>query len=142
MSNLDSALSLAASPVVAFVATRDAARARAFYESTLGLRVVADTPFALVVDSGGTTIRIQKVEAFTPHPFTALGWAVRDIARTMAALRERGVVFQRFEFVSQDAHGVWTTPDGSKVAWFQDPDGNTLSLSEHATSERGDEKGG
>jgi catechol 2,3-dioxygenase-like lactoylglutathione lyase family enzyme len=142
MSSLDSAVSLAASPVVAFVATRDAARARAFYESTLGLRVVADTPFALVVDAGGTTIRVQKVKAFTPHPFTALGWTVGDIARMMAALRERGVVFQRFEFVPQDAHGVWTTPDGSKVAWFQDPDGNTLSLTEHATSVRSEEKVG
>src|SRR6185503_18969432 len=120
MPNLDPA-SLAASSVVAFVATRDAARARTFYENTLGLRIAADTPFAIVVDSGGTTIRIQKVETFTPHPFTALGWQVSDIARMMASLGDRGVVFERYEFVPQDALGVWTTPDGSKVAWFKDP---------------------
>jgi len=137
MSTLDPAVGLASSSVVAFVATRDAARARAFYENTLGLRVVTDTPFALVVDSGGTTIRIQKVDALTPQPFTALGWTVRDIARTMGALRERGVVFERYEFVPQDSLGVWTTPDGSKVAWFKDPDGNTLSLTEHGAPAAG-----
>ena len=123
-------MSLAACPLIAFIATRDAARARVFYEGTLGLRIVSDTPFALVVDSGGIAIRIQKVEAFTPHPFTALGWTVGDIAQTMAELRGRGVAFERYEFVPQDALDVWTTPDGSKVAWFKDPDGNTLSLTQ------------
>jgi catechol 2,3-dioxygenase-like lactoylglutathione lyase family enzyme len=123
-------MSLASSTLVAFVATRDAARARSFYEGTLGLCIVSDTPFALIVDAGGTTVRIQKVQAFTPHPFTALGWTVNDLARTIAELRGRGVVFERYEFVLQDALGVWTTPDGAKVAWFKDPDGNTLSLTQ------------
>jgi hypothetical protein len=76
----------------------------------------------------------------TPHPFTALGWTVTDIVRTMAELVARGVVFERFEF-PQDAHGVWTTPDDSKVAWFKDPDGSILSLTQHGTRAAGNEEG-
>jgi catechol 2,3-dioxygenase-like lactoylglutathione lyase family enzyme len=123
-------MSIASSPLVAFIATRDAADARAFYEGKLGLRIVSDTPFALVVDSGGTTVRIQKVNTFTPHPFTALGWTVGDIIRTIAELQARGVGFEHYDFVPQDALGVWTAPDGTKVAWFKDPDGNTLSVTQ------------
>src|SRR5689334_19705776 len=137
MSSPDPQTSLAANPIVAFIATSDAVRARAFYEDTLGLRIVSDTPFALVADANGTTLRIQKVATFKPHPFTALGWNVSDIIATMAALRARHVVFERYEFIPQDAHGVWTTPDGSKVAWFKDPDGNTLSLTELAAAAGG-----
>jgi catechol 2,3-dioxygenase-like lactoylglutathione lyase family enzyme len=123
-------MSLAQGALVAFIPTRDAERSRAFYESTLGLRVVADTPFALILDSRGTTIRIQKVETFAPHPFTALGWTVVDIVATMAELRGRGVAFERYASMPQDESGIWTTPDGTRVAWFKDPDGNTLAVSE------------
>ena len=126
-------MSLASDPLVAFIATRDAIRARAFYEGTLGLRVIADTPYALVLDAQGTTVRVQKVESFTPHPFTALGWSVMDIAQTMAELASRGVAFERYDFLPPDGRGVWTAPDGTKVAWFKDPDGNTLSVTEHAS---------
>src|SRR5690349_23419540 len=115
-------MTIAESPLVAFLATRNAARARAFYEGTLGLRVLDDTPFALVFDAKGTAIRIQKVEAFTPHPFTSLGWKVTDMESAIADLKKRGVSFERYEFLQQDAQGAWTTPDGAKVAWFKDPD--------------------
>jgi catechol 2,3-dioxygenase-like lactoylglutathione lyase family enzyme len=124
------AMSLAESPIVAFLATRDAPRARAFYEGILGLRVVADTPFALVIDARGTTVRVQKVADFVPHPFTALGWSVADMGDTIADITARGVRLERYDFVPQDPDGVWTTPDGAKVAWFKDPDGNTLSITE------------
>jgi catechol 2,3-dioxygenase-like lactoylglutathione lyase family enzyme len=117
--------------LMAFVATRDGARARAFYEGTLGLRVVSDDDFALAIDAGGTTLRVQKVAALAPHPFTALGWEVADIAATIDALAGRGVVFARFPGVEQDARGVWVSPGGgARVAWFKDPDGNTLSLTQ------------
>ena len=129
-------MSLSQSELVAFIATRDGARARAFYESTLGLRVLADTPFALVFDARGTTIRIQKVESFAPHPFTALGWRVPDITATVDELRGRGVAFERYESLPQDEAGIWTTPDGSRVAWFKDPDGNTLSVTQLGPAER------
>jgi catechol 2,3-dioxygenase-like lactoylglutathione lyase family enzyme len=124
-------MALSDMPLVAFLATRDAARSRAFYESTLGLRFIEDTPFALVLDAAGTLLRIQKVETFAPHPFTSLGWKVPDIAVEVAGLRSKGVRCERYESLEQNEDGVWTTPDGSKVAWFKDPDGNTLSLTEY-----------
>ena len=116
--------------LVAFVATTDAARARAFYEKTLGLRLVSDDPYALVFDANGTTIRLQKVETLAPHPFTALGWTVDDINAVVAALQRKDVICERFPGMDQDAHGVWASPSGARVAWFKDPDGNVLSLTE------------
>ena len=116
--------------LMAFVATRDGARARAFYEKTLGLRVISDDDYALAVDAKGTMLRIQKVGAYAPHPFTALGWEVADIGATVDALGERGVQFERFPGMGQDARGIWDSPSGARVAWFKDPDGNTLSLTQ------------
>jgi catechol 2,3-dioxygenase-like lactoylglutathione lyase family enzyme len=116
--------------LMAFLATRDGARARAFYEGTLGLAVLSDDDFALALDVGGTMLRVQKVETFTPHPFTALGWEVPDVAAAVAALAARGVVFERFAGLDQDARGIWRSPSGARVAWFKDPDGNTLSLTQ------------
>lgn len=116
--------------VMAFVATRDGKRARKFYEETLGLRIISDDDYALALDAHGTQVRIQKVASFTPHPFTALGWEVSSIDETVDALRLRGVTFEVFSGMHQDARGVWQAPGGARVAWFKDPDGNTLSLSE------------
>jgi catechol 2,3-dioxygenase-like lactoylglutathione lyase family enzyme len=113
---------------VAFVATSDAVKARAFYEGLLGLRVVDDHSFALVLESAGITIRIQKVEQVRAAPYTALGWEVRDVGEVVRALRTRGVVFERYAGMDQDELGVWKAPGGSRVAWFKDPDGNVLSL--------------
>jgi catechol 2,3-dioxygenase-like lactoylglutathione lyase family enzyme len=119
-------------PVIAFVATQNPAVSRRFYEDVLGLRFVADEPSALIFDAAGTMLRIQKVDKLTPHPFTAIGWKVVDMRATVAALTKLGVKFERYEFLSQDDHGVWTTPDGSAVAWFKDPDGNVVSLTAFA----------
>jgi catechol 2,3-dioxygenase-like lactoylglutathione lyase family enzyme len=119
---------LAQDPIMAFVATTDAERARAFYGETLGLRLVADEPYALVFDAGGTMLRVQKVEALTPSRHTVLGWNVPDMDAALAELGGRGVTFERYGFIPQDERGVWTTDDGAQIAWFQDPDGNTLSL--------------
>jgi len=123
---------LANEKVVTFLATADAGRARRFYEGLLGLTVVSDDGFALAVavDSAGTVLRIQKVESFRPHPFTALGWQVIDIEETVKELAGRGAVFERFEGLQQDAAGIWIAPSGTRVAWFKDPDGNTLSISQ------------
>lgn len=124
---------LTAAKLMAFVVTGDAARARAFYEGTLGLRVIADEPYALVLDANGTTVRVQKVQQFAPHPFTALGWEVPEIRSAVQNLMRRGVTFERIGIpgFSQDELGIWTADDGTKVAWFKDPDGNTLSLTEY-----------
>lgn len=116
--------------IVAFVPTTDYDKARAFYEGALGLRFVSNDGFAMVLDANGIMIRVVKVE-FTPWPWTILGWEVPDIAAAAESMRGRGVKFEIYGFPGQDANGIWTAPSGDKVAWFKDPDGNTLSISEH-----------
>jgi catechol 2,3-dioxygenase-like lactoylglutathione lyase family enzyme len=116
--------------IMAFVATTDASRARAFYEGKLGLRVSSDEPYALVLDAGGTMLRVQKVRELAPHPFTALGWQVPDVTREVRSLVAAGVTFLRVAALDQDADAIWSAPGGARVAWFKDPDGNTLSLTE------------
>ena len=123
---------LGSSHLVAFVAVTDPARAKAFYVVVLGLSLVADTPFALVCDANGTTVRITPVQEVAPRPFTVLGWAVDDIAATGRALLAAGVPLLRFDGMEQDDLGVWTAPGGGRIAWFNDPDGNVLSLSQES----------
>lgn len=117
--------------IVAFVATRKADRAKAFYQDKLGLKFVSDDGFALVFDIAGTMLRIATVKEFTPFPFTVLGWEVEAIEKTVADLGQKGVTFERFPGLPQDQQGIWAAPGGAKVAWFKDPDGNVLSVSQH-----------
>jgi catechol 2,3-dioxygenase-like lactoylglutathione lyase family enzyme len=118
--------------IVAFVPSVDPEKARAFYEGVLGLRFVKDDGFALVFDANGIMVRVAKGQQFTPAKYTILGWEVHEIEKIVSRLQERGVVFERFGFFKQDELGIWTAPTGDKVAWFKDPDGNLLSVSEHA----------
>ena len=118
------------SRLVCFVATADADRARAFYQDTLGLTLVEDGGYALVFDANGTQLRVQRVDAVAPHAYTALGWEVDDLTTAVRALAVKGLGAARFPGLPLDADGIWDTPDGSRVAWFHDPDGNTLSLSQ------------
>jgi catechol 2,3-dioxygenase-like lactoylglutathione lyase family enzyme len=121
---------LATSDVIAFASTTDLARARSFYEATLGLPVADENAYACVFNAQGTMLRITAV-AEVAHPgYTVLGWRVTDISETVAGLESRGVVFARYDGMEQDAQGVWTTPNGDRIAWFTDPDGNVLSLTE------------
>jgi GNAT superfamily N-acetyltransferase len=122
---------LASALTVAFVPSTDLDRSRRFYEGILGLPVVEQDGFAVVLDAVRLTIRVTYVGPHvTVQPFTVLGWEVGDIRADMAGLVERGVAFLRVDTVDQDEAGVWTAPDGTQVAWFKDPDGNTLSLSQ------------
>ncbi len=121
---------LGSEPLGAFVATTDVVAARHFYAETLGLRLVDDTPFALVFDANGTTLRVTRVDEAVVAPYTVLGWEVSDIAATVADLTARGVVFHRYDGMEQDDAGVWRSPGGAFVAWFADPEGNTLSVSQ------------
>ena len=115
---------------VLFLATANAERSRAFYERVLGLAFVADEPPALVFRVGDSMLRIQKVEQVHAVPYTALGWEVSDIRRTVRDLRAAGVVFQRYDGMDQDRDGIWHSPSGAFVAWFRDPDGHVLSLTQ------------
>jgi len=122
---------LGAVDIIAFVPTRDSGKARAFYEGVLGLRFVKDDGFALVLDANGIMVRVAKVPDFKPMQFTILGWQVSDIEKVVQGLQKKGVHFEVFGFFKQDELGIWTAPSGDKVAWFKDPDGNVLSVSEH-----------
>lgn len=122
---------LASSRMIGFVPTKDSKKARDFYEGKLGFEFVLDDQFALVVRAGGTTIRVVKGQSFVPAPYTVLGWEVQDIGSVVAWLKERGVVFEKYPFIQDQERGIWTTPAGDKVAWFKDPDGNILSVSQH-----------
>jgi catechol 2,3-dioxygenase-like lactoylglutathione lyase family enzyme len=115
---------------VLFLATANAEKSRAFYERVLGLAFVADEPPALVFRVGDRMLRIQKVERVHAAPYTALGWAVPDIRQTVRDLCAAGVVFQRYNGLNQDSDGIWPAPSGAQVAWFQDPDGHVLSLTQ------------
>jgi catechol 2,3-dioxygenase-like lactoylglutathione lyase family enzyme len=121
---------LGSSELVAFVATTDLDRARAFYGGVLGLPVVEESPFACVFDAHGTPLRVTPVTEIRPAPYTVLGWTVDDIAATVRALGDAGVSFERFAGMEQDDLGVWPAPSGARVAWFSDPDGNVLSLTQ------------
>jgi catechol 2,3-dioxygenase-like lactoylglutathione lyase family enzyme len=123
---------LANSALVAFVATTSAERARAFYGDVLGLPLLSEDPYALVFDAHGTRLRVQKVETVQPPPYTVLGWQVADITQAVQALSQRGVEVERFPALEQDSLGIWTTPDASRVAWFKDPEGHMLSLTQFA----------
>ena len=122
---------LGSTNIIAFIPTRDSNQARAFYEGILGLRFVKDDGFALVFDANGIMIRIAKAPEFKPLQFTILGWQVSNIEKMAADLQKKGAHFERFGFFEQDELGIWTAPSGDKVAWFKDPDGNMLSISQH-----------
>jgi catechol 2,3-dioxygenase-like lactoylglutathione lyase family enzyme len=121
---------LAGAELMAFAATSDLAASRAFYERGLGLPVTGQSPIACTFDAGGTTLRVVVVEKPTIAPYTVLGWTVGNIAATVRELAGRGIDFERFDGVEQDELGIWKAPGGSYVAWFKDPDGNTLSLTQ------------
>ena len=121
---------LTTSDLIAFVAASDLARSRAFYENTLGLVLVEQTSFACVFDAHGTQLRVTAVAEVAAPGYTVLGWQVVDIAASIEQLVSCGVRFSRFDGMEQDDRGVWTTPNGDRVAWFADPDGNVLSLTQ------------
>jgi catechol 2,3-dioxygenase-like lactoylglutathione lyase family enzyme len=121
---------LGSAKLVAFAATSAPARALEFYRDTLGLKLVEETPFAFVFDAKGTMLRLTPVEKVAVAPYTVLGWRVKDITATVKELKDAGVKFNRYPGMEQNALGIWTSPSGARVAWFKDPDGNTLSVTQ------------
>jgi catechol 2,3-dioxygenase-like lactoylglutathione lyase family enzyme len=117
--------------VVTFLVTTNAQRAIEFYRERLGFHLIKDDGFALVFDANGTMLRITPMKQFTPAPYTVLGWQVDNIEKAVAELAGVGVKTELFPGLQQEPDGIWEAPDGDKVAWFKDPDGNVLSVSQH-----------
>jgi catechol 2,3-dioxygenase-like lactoylglutathione lyase family enzyme len=116
--------------LVAFVATRNLSRAKRFYRDTLGLRLVSEDEFALVFDAAGTMLRVTRVQELASAKYTVLGWHVRDIVQTAKDLQKAHVTLERYPGMQQDELGIWNSPSGAKVAWFKDPDQNTLGITQ------------
>ena len=114
----------------AFIPTVTPEKARSFYKDVLGLTLLSEDNFALEFDANGTLLRVSIVQELTPQSFTILGWNVSDIHATIKSLNKKGIECNKYDFLEQDNPGVWISPGGSKVAWFKDPDGNVLSLTE------------
>jgi len=121
---------LASQKLMAFVAARDLGRARDFYRDRLGLRLVGEDEFALVFDAGGTMLRVTRVEEPAAAPYTVLGWEVDDIIQTAKSLLKAKIGLEHYPGIEQNGLGIWKSPSGAQVAWFKDPDGNTLSITE------------
>jgi len=118
--------------IVGFVSIVDVPRAKEFYRDTLGLTLLSEEPpFALVFDAHGIMLRLGMAKEIVPAHGTVLGWNVPDIVAAVKGLSDAGVHFERYPPMKQDNMGIWTAPGGAKVAWFKDPDGNILSVSEH-----------
>ncbi|HYP07018.1 MAG TPA: VOC family protein [Bryobacteraceae bacterium] len=124
---------LATTPLIAFVLVSDRERGRNYYEKTLGLRVTGEDPYGVVFDAGGTMLRMTVMPGFKASENGVLGWNVKDIRATAAALREAGITFERYSFLPQDEDGIWTGDDGTQLLWFKDPDNNILSIAQFAS---------
>ncbi len=123
---------LSSGKMVGFILTQDYEKSRAFYERRLGFEFVSLDEYALVMRAGGHMIRISKVPDLSPLRSTVLGWEVEDVEKAARWLRDQGVVLEKYPFIQDQDSGIWNTPNGDKVAWFKDPDGNVLSISQHA----------
>jgi catechol 2,3-dioxygenase-like lactoylglutathione lyase family enzyme len=121
---------LETSEAVAFLPSEDLERSERFFRGALNLALVSQSPFASVFQVGGSTLRVTKVDDLRPQPFTVFGWLVTDIRGVIRELRTRGTDLARYEGLDQDDDQIWTTPSGDLVAWFQDPDGNLLSITQ------------
>ena len=116
--------------IKAFVSTVQPSVAREFYEKKLGLNLLSQDKYGIEFEANEAHIRLSVVEKLTPQPFTVLGWDTDDIVATINNLTAKGIIFERYDFIEQDENGIWTAPGGTRVAWFKDPDGNLLSVSD------------
>ena len=116
--------------IKAFVSTTEPLKARQFYENKLGLKLLSEDKYGIEFEANGAHLRISIVEKLTPQPFTVLGWDTNEIVSTVKLMNKKGILFERYSFIDQDESGIWTAPGGTRVAWFKDPDGNLLSVSD------------
>lgn len=121
---------LADKKLKAFIPTIMPEEAKTFYQDKLGLKLLSEDKYAMEFDANGVSLRVTTVPVLKPHEFTVLGWNVPDISSLISLMNSKGIFFEKYNFLQQDDLGIWTAPGGAKVAWFKDPDGNLLSLTE------------
>ena len=116
----------------ATVSVVDLPRARSFYEGKLGLR-----PRGEIVDGhvfyeagGGSFCTVYARSDPPKAENTAMGFGVTDVAATVKSLQGEGVVFEEYDFPGLKTVDGVAEVGGSKAAWFKDPDGNILAISE------------
>jgi len=114
----------------AFIPTTKPKQAKQFYQDTLGLKLNFETDYSMQFEGKQSLLMITTVESFEPQPFTVLGWNVSDIETEIRSLSKLGVELETYDSLEQDNLGIWTAPSKAKIAWFKDPDGNLLSLTE------------
>jgi len=123
---------LADKKLKAFVPTIKPEEAKSFYKDVLGLKLLSQDDYALEFESNGSLLRVTIVQELKPQAFTVLGWNVDDIVSIIKSLNDKNIFCEKYDFFEQNDLGIWTSPNGSKVAWFKDPDGNVLSLTEES----------
>jgi catechol 2,3-dioxygenase-like lactoylglutathione lyase family enzyme len=122
---------LTAPQITAFLPTIDPIKSKHFYKNVLGLNLKTEDNYALEFQGKGTLLRITVVNELEPQPFTVLGFKIDNIDIQVSTLIGKGVTFNLYDQFEQNNLGIWTAPSGAKVAWFHDPDGNLLSLTEY-----------
>lgn len=116
-------------PVHASLAAEDLARARDWYADKLGWEPSREPPGTLVYEVVGSDFTVFETPNAGTAKNTVMTWNVPDVADEVARLRERGVVFEDYDFGEyRTVDGVMTDPDGGKAAWFKDSEGNIISL--------------
>jgi catechol 2,3-dioxygenase-like lactoylglutathione lyase family enzyme len=113
-----------------YISSTKLSAAKYFYKDKLGLMILSEKESGIELRANGVSLTIQFVKSFTPQKFTVLGWRVKNIAEIVSLLNNNGIHCERYESLQQDYHGIWTSLEGVKQAWFKDPDGNILSISE------------
>ena len=118
---------------ICFIMTTDRERSKAFYIEKLGLKYLGEDQFATSFDLNGVPLRLSDTGPFVPSPHTIMGWQVDDIDATVQQLSDKGVKFEIYEGFGQEPSGIWSDPSGrARIAWFLDPDGNNLSITQTA----------
>jgi predicted enzyme related to lactoylglutathione lyase len=124
-------------PIVPYIPVADVARARKFYEGTLGLTAKEEYAGGVIYEcgKGSWVFMYPSAGAGTSKASTAF-WAVDDVEAEVAALKARGVVFEEYDMPGIKMENSIATGGGAKTAWFKDSEGNILAISQRTSSPR------
>jgi catechol 2,3-dioxygenase-like lactoylglutathione lyase family enzyme len=110
------------------VCCSDLERARAFYCGVLGLQVSSERFNGLVLNAGGSALWLCPVPDFAPWNHTLFGFKVANLSVILRDLEGRGLCCERHAHLPHEGDGSVIAPDGSRIAWFKDPDGTIFSI--------------